>query len=77
MPFASEMVFDYSAEQRAPLKGVAQPLRFNGERQAQRLPPPMSGEHTLEPLRETGYSEAEVAKLMTDGIVRAASNRAT
>ena len=72
---ASGMVFDYTTTQRGALKGVAQPLRFNGERAAQRLPPPRLGEHTLELLREAGYSEEEVIKLVADGTVRAMGSR--
>jgi crotonobetainyl-CoA:carnitine CoA-transferase CaiB-like acyl-CoA transferase len=68
---ASGMVFDYSQAPRGDLKGVAQPLRFNGERQPQTRPPPQLGEHSLEVLREAGYNDSEAAALVADGIVRA------
>ena len=46
------------------------PLSFDGERAAHRSPPPLVGEHTTEVLREVGYSDAEIAALAADGVIR-------
>ena len=51
-----------------PLKGVAQPLRFDGERPGQRLAPPLCGEHTAEILREAGCSDEQIAAMLVRGI---------
>ncbi|MGR8947881.1 MAG: CaiB/BaiF CoA transferase family protein [Gammaproteobacteria bacterium] len=66
---ASGMIFDYHKAPRAPLKGVAQPLRFDGKRQTQNRPPPLLGEHSVELLTEIGYSNAEIENLLNDGVV--------
>ena len=43
---ASGMIMQYTQPARGPLQGVAQPLRFNGQRQRLRKAPPQLGEHT-------------------------------
>jgi len=64
------MVYEYPAAGATPLKGVAQPLKFDGARStAQRLPPKL-GEHTREVLKEAGYSEAEILGFEEIGVVR-------
>ena len=63
------MVYEYPASGPAPLKGVAQPVKFDGARTAAQRP----GEHTREVLKEAGYSEAETFGLEEMGVVRAAS----
>jgi crotonobetainyl-CoA:carnitine CoA-transferase CaiB-like acyl-CoA transferase len=72
---ASDMVFAYTVAPRGPLKGVAQPLRFDGERPAQTKAPPLLGQHTVEILSEAGYSDAEVGALLASGVVQAQSAR--
>jgi crotonobetainyl-CoA:carnitine CoA-transferase CaiB-like acyl-CoA transferase len=72
---ASGMVFEYERSQCDAvkgdvLKGVAQPLRLNGERPAQRLPPPRLGEHTATILHEAGYSDAEIRAFIENQVVR-------
>jgi len=52
------------------LRLVAVPLSFDGQRAAHRSPPPLVGEHTTEVLREVGYSDAEIAALAADGVIR-------
>jgi crotonobetainyl-CoA:carnitine CoA-transferase CaiB-like acyl-CoA transferase len=64
---ASGMVLNYEHAHFGPLKGVAQPLRFDGERPGQRLAPPLCGEHTAEILREAGCSDEQIAAMLARG----------
>lgn len=66
---ASGMLLHYEHPHFGPMNGVAQPLRFDGERSAQRLAPPLCGEHSLQVLRELGRSEAEIDRLLEKGLV--------
>ena len=49
---------------------VAQPLSVDGERVRHGTPPPPVGADTAEILRGLGYSDAEVAALAADDVVR-------
>jgi crotonobetainyl-CoA:carnitine CoA-transferase CaiB-like acyl-CoA transferase len=61
---ASGMKFDYEHPVLGKLQGVAQPLRFDGERSKMRRPPPMHGEHSAEILKELGYSDEDIKALL-------------
>lgn len=50
----------------------ALPIEMNGSRMGLRRDLPHAGEHSLEVLREFGLDEAAIAKLLEDGVVRAA-----
>lgn len=65
---ASGMVLNYEHAHFGPLKGVAQPLRFDGERPGQRLAPPLCGEHTAEILREAGCSAEQIDAMLAKGV---------
>lgn len=65
---ASGMVLHYDYHGFGPLKGVAQPLRFDGERCPQRRVPPLCGEHTTEVLRELGWSDGDIHALIAKGV---------
>ncbi len=67
----SGMVFDYDDPARGRLHGVAQPLRFDGQRPPLRRAPPRHGEHGREILREAGFSDEEIARMADAGVIRA------
>ncbi|WP_051236702.1 CaiB/BaiF CoA transferase family protein [Ottowia thiooxydans] len=66
---ASGMLLQYEHTHFGPMKGVAQPLRFDGERCPQRQPPPMVGEHSAEILREAGCDDKEIEALLSQGVI--------
>ena len=65
----SGMVLQTSDARGDALPGVALPLRADGQRIANRTPPPRLGEHTLSVLAECGYSAAECDEFMRDNVV--------
>ena len=69
---ASGMVLEYQHRVFGPLKGVAQPLRFDGERCPQRYTPPLRGEHTADILRELGWADADIQALIAQGLAATA-----
>ncbi len=66
----SKMIFEYTHPALGELNGVAQPIKFNGQRGPLRRHAPMHGEHTQEILREAGFGDAEIAKLVAQNIVQ-------
>jgi crotonobetainyl-CoA:carnitine CoA-transferase CaiB-like acyl-CoA transferase len=70
---ASGMVATLQHPAYGALKTVAQPILFDGERNAPLSAPPMHGQHTRSILGELGYSETEVARLVGDRVAFAQS----
>ena len=70
---ASGMVATLQHPAYGALKTVAQPILFDGKRNAPLSPPPMHGQHTRSILGELGYSETEVARLVGERVAFAQS----
>ncbi len=66
----SGMRFEYDHPQLGPLRSVAQPLRFDGERSPLRRHAPSLGEHNHDILQEMGFSEEAISQFQTRGSVR-------
>lgn len=65
----SGMVLEYQHPVLGPLRTVAQPLRFDGQRAPLQRPAPMMGEHTREVLAEAGFSIDQIDALQAAGAV--------
>lgn len=70
---ASGMVFDYPTDGGAAVRGVAQPLRFDGQRAGARRLPPKFGADTVQVLSEAGFDAAAIDSLFVRGVVTAPS----
>lgn len=66
---ASDMILAYSHRDGHALKGVATPIRIEGERPALRSAPPALGEHSRVVLKELGYGAQEIEDWIARGIV--------
>lgn len=67
---ARGIVLDYQHPALGALKTIAQPILFENETRAVRMPPPMLGEHSRSILQEIGYAPAEIEALVTSGVVK-------
>ena len=66
---ARGMVVDLEHPQAGPTKALGCPLHFSATPTRVARPAPMLGEHTREVLREYGYEEREIGRLLADGVV--------
>ncbi|UHL65630.1 CoA transferase [Paralcaligenes sp. KSB-10] len=69
----SGIIQEFTQGEGAPINVVAQPLRFNGERNALRYPPPALGQHTKEILLGLGYGAADIDAFVQNGSVQASA----
>ena len=68
---ASGILQHYEHPAYGALAAVAQPLKFDGERNRVGREPPLLGQHSREILLQAGYSPAEVAELIAGRHIRA------
>ena len=66
---ARGMVVDLEHPQAGSTKALGCPLHFSATPTRVARPAPMLGEHTREVLREYGYEEREIGRLLADGVV--------
>jgi crotonobetainyl-CoA:carnitine CoA-transferase CaiB-like acyl-CoA transferase len=66
---ASGIVQRYEHPVYGALKAVAQPLKFDGERNPVRRPAPLLGQHTREILLEAGYAPAEIDRFISANVI--------
>ncbi|MGA2237850.1 MAG: CaiB/BaiF CoA-transferase family protein [Candidatus Bathyarchaeia archaeon] len=66
---AREMIFEMETEAFGKLNQLATPIRISHNPLVVRSGPPKLGQHTLEILRELGYSTKDVERLKTEGAI--------
>jgi len=70
---ARGMVVDLVHPEAGATRALGCPLHFSATPARVDRPAPLLGEHTREVLRECGYTEKEIERFITDGVVEAAS----
>jgi crotonobetainyl-CoA:carnitine CoA-transferase CaiB-like acyl-CoA transferase len=68
---ARSMVVDIEHPRIGPMKTLGLPIKSGGELTKIRRPAPLLGQHTREVLRELDYTEADVAAMLANNIVKA------
>lgn len=66
---ASDMLMHYTNAAGRGMKGVATPLRLDGDRLSLRSPPPALGQDSGDVLHELGYDDAQIAGLRDQGVI--------
>ena len=66
---ANQMAVEMPCEGPGTLRSLGTPLRFSGTPGGHLNPPPALGEHTLEVLREAGFTTEEIRDLIDAGAV--------
>lgn len=66
---ASGMLLHYTNAAGREMRGVAAPIRLDGERLALRSPPPALGQDSESVLRELGFAEDDIARWRAQGVV--------
>jgi crotonobetainyl-CoA:carnitine CoA-transferase CaiB-like acyl-CoA transferase len=63
------MLLEYDHATAGKVKVVGNPIKFSSYEAIAELPPPFKGQHTPEVLKEMGYSDADIEKLLADGVI--------
>lgn len=61
-----QMVVDFAD---SPVKALGNPIKLSNNPASYSTPPPSLGQHTTQVLQSMGLSDAQIAKLQTDGVV--------
>jgi crotonobetainyl-CoA:carnitine CoA-transferase CaiB-like acyl-CoA transferase len=69
---ASGFFIDEQHPSEGSIRGMRTPTEWSGGSPPPQRPAPRMGEHSLEVLREAGYSEPEIAELVAKGVTRTA-----
>ena len=69
---ARQMIIETEHESGLKLKGVGIPIKFSESKPCAPEPAPAVGQHSIEILKEVGYSEERIEELLEKGIVFAA-----
>jgi crotonobetainyl-CoA:carnitine CoA-transferase CaiB-like acyl-CoA transferase len=64
-----EMFYALQHGRFGPVTALHRPIRYDGDKRSDFLPPPALGEHTDAVLREAGLSDSDIAGLRATGIV--------
>jgi formyl-CoA transferase len=63
------MIIETEHENGLKLKGVGIPIKFSESKPDDPQPAPAVGQHSVQVLKEAGYSEAKIEELVGKGIV--------
>ncbi len=70
--YSKELVYTINHPTLGAIKMLAEPGRINDTKPQTSQPPPLLGQHTIEVLRQLGYSDQEIRRLVEEGVVQAA-----
>ncbi|MET1101962.1 MAG: CaiB/BaiF CoA-transferase family protein [Pyrodictiaceae archaeon] len=70
-PYSNEIVKKLKHKKLGEVAQLVQPAKINGYTIIAEKAPPLLGEHTREVLRELGYSDSEIEKLIEEGVIQA------
>ena len=66
----NQVVLELNTPETGPVRVLNHPVRYNGKPPALRRNPPKLGEHTVEVLKEIGYSDEKIGKILDAGVAK-------